>query len=157
MQRFRFLFVALTLFAGTLAAQPGYTVKLTLASQSACTNSPALSLATDASASSLGSGAGAFLGRATISDFSVTRISDDCSIALFRGLFLGTRLQTVTIAVFSGPTEVLRFTLSNAAVTGVSESESLNGAPTEKVAFTFDRIEILDVLTTHFVIFDKRF
>src|SRR5438309_168319 len=100
MRNFCSLFGGLALLAGTLAAQPAYTIKLTVAGPSGCTNAPALSLGTDASASVIGSGAGASLGRTTFGGFSLTRSFDDCSIALLRALFLGSHLPPVTISVF---------------------------------------------------------
>ncbi|MBZ5584783.1 MAG: type VI secretion system tube protein Hcp [Acidobacteriia bacterium] len=150
------LSVGLALFLGTAAAQPGYNIKLTVSSQTACTNAPVLSLATDAAVGVNAGAGGSVTGRITITDFSLTRVSDDCSIALFRALFMVTRLPTVTISAFTGATEVLRFTLTNAIVTGIAESEPTGAPPAEKVTFIFDRIEILDVVTNHSVGYDRR-
>jgi type VI protein secretion system component Hcp len=135
-------------------AQVPFNVKVTVSGQVACTNSPALTLGTNAilTVNNGGSSRSSVL---SISDISITRLFDGCSIALYKALFQVTRLPTVTISAFNGTTEILRITLSNAGVTGVSDSAASNTPLTEKVTFNFERIEIHDLVTNTSVGYDQ--
>jgi type VI protein secretion system component Hcp len=139
--------------ASSCLAQVTFGVKVTVAGQPACNNAPAITLGTNAVliASNAGAGRASSL---NISDVSLTRPFDGCSVALYKALFQDTRLQTVTISAFNGTTEVLRLTLSNAAVTGVSDASASNAPLTEKVTFSFEKIEIFDVATNTRVGYD---
>jgi type VI protein secretion system component Hcp len=143
----------LVVMASSCLAQVTFGVKVTVAGQPACNNAPAITLGTNAVliASNAGAGRASSL---NISDVSLTRPFDGCSVALYKALFQDTRLQTVTISAFNGTTEVLRLTLSNAAVTGISDASASNAPLTEKVTFSFEKIEIFDVATNTRVGYD---
>ena len=143
----------LVVMASSCLAQVAFSVKVTVAGQPACNNAPALTLGTNAVliASNAGAGRASSL---NISDVSLTRPFDGCSIALYKALFMETRLQTVTLSAFSGTTEVLRITLTNAGVTGIADATASNAPLTERVTFNFEKIEIFDVATNTRVGYD---
>ena len=143
----------LVVMASSCLAQVSMSVKMTVAGQPACNNAPALTLGTNAVliASNAGAGRASSL---NISDVSLTKPVDGCSIALYKALFQETHLQTVTISAFNGTTEVLRITLTNAGVTGIADAAAANAPLTEKVSFSFERIEIFDVATNTRVGYD---
>ena len=146
----------LVVMASSCLAQVAFGVKVTVAGQPACNNAPALTLGTNAVliASNAGAGRSSSL---NISDVTVVRPFDGCSIALYKALFMETRLQTVTLSAFSGTTEVLRITLTNAGVTGIADATASNAplTETERVTFNFEKIEIFDVATNTRVGYDQ--
>jgi type VI protein secretion system component Hcp len=143
----------LVVMASSCLAQVTFSVKVTVAGQPACNNAPALTLGTNAVLIA-GNAAASRAASLNISDVSLARPFDGCSIALYKALFSEMRLQTVTISAFNGTTEILRLTLSNAGVTGVSDATASNAPLTEKVTFSFEKIEIFDVATNTRVGYD---
>jgi type VI protein secretion system component Hcp len=143
----------LVVMASSCLAQVTFSVKVTVADQTACNNAPALTLGTNAVriASNAGASRASSL---NISDVSLTRPFDGCSVALYEALFTGKLLPAVTISTFTGTTEILRLTLSRAVVTGVSDAATSNAPSTERVTFAFERIEIFDVATNTKVGYD---
>lgn len=147
----------LIVVAGICPAQSPFNIKLTVSGQTACTNSPALTMGTSANLvvnNNGASGQGAGAGTLNLSDVTLTKLVDSCSVALYRLLFTGAHIPTVTISAFNGTVEALRITLTGALVTGMSDTAASNAPTSEKVTLDFDRIEILDVVSNTSVGYD---
>jgi type VI protein secretion system component Hcp len=140
--------------SGWAQVPSSFSVKLTVSGVAACNNSAALTLGTNATFTASSNTGTPRAGSINVSDISLTRTFDGCSIALYNALFTEKRLQSVIISAFNGTTEVLRVTLTNAGVTGISDAAATNAPLAEKVSFNFDRIEFFDVVTNTRVGYD---
>jgi type VI protein secretion system component Hcp len=143
-----------------IASIPGFAqsrTTVTFSHGAACSGTPfgppafnALAVAMKStSLSTTGAGAGA--GRLTFDDITITRDVDDCSVSLYGLQFQEQHIKSVTISlqnlVNGVYKEALRISLTDALITSMSDAESGNAAPIERVTLTFSMITILDPAT----------
>ena len=90
-------------------------------------------------------------------DISLTKQFDACSISLYQMIFFGTRVPSAVISFFAsqnGP-EVIRVTLTGAWVTSVADSDSKQAGHAETVTLSYEKIDILDLLTNTHTSYDR--
>ena len=91
-------------------------------------------------------------GKPTASPVVISKAVDSCSIPLTLQAFRGSVVPTVTITLSappsaSGPAKAaMIITLTNAAVTALSDSDQSGGSLAEKVSLVYEKIEIQDLL-----------
>lgn len=154
------LLAALVVVASPGLAQSRTTV--TFSDGTPCAGSPsgppafvAASVAVKASVpkSTGGSGGsgGPTTGPVVFDDISFTKPLDDCSVSLYSLLFREQRIKSVVISfqnyTIYGWKEALKITLGAAFLSSISDTDTVNAAPVERVAFSFDTITILDPVT----------
>lgn len=158
--RFLFPLVAVLAITGTpclaqLPPAPPSSVSVTFSSGGSCNSAPnpafaALSLAQRITAPApVGSASGgAKAGSLSFDDVVLTKNIDDCSVLLYSLLFKVSPVRSVVLSLKNSfGTEIMRITLSDAFITSISEAESLNSMPSERLTLAYRMIVILDPLT----------
>jgi len=136
-------FIASLFAVASCLAQGSITVTLTTPTQSSATCTfAATSISEDVNRASGVPGSFVF------DAITLTKAIDKCSVPLYHALFVGTAITKVVISFFNSSngatgTEVLRLTLANSTVTGVTDADSAIG-PVEKLTLQYKIITIFD-------------
>jgi hypothetical protein len=149
------VFALLAVAAHPCLAQPASRTVVTFSDGTACAGSPAPSfdaLSVVVKANSPTSAAGAGPGsRVTFDDVAITRNVDDCSVPLYVLIFQQQLVRTVTISfqnmVAGSYKEALRITLNDVLLDSLSDTESNNVVPQEKITLKFHNATIFDPVT----------
>jgi type VI protein secretion system component Hcp len=94
-------------------------------------------------------GAGNSIGKASLSDVTITKRTDSCSPVLFGDVVMGGKLKKVTILQQDGnKDDVFQLTLEEVVISSYQLSgDEAHEVPTEQLTFNYKKITITDMIT----------
>jgi type VI protein secretion system component Hcp len=143
-------FVIAFLAVASCLAQGGGSIKVTItagAPSTSCTFA-ATSVSEDITRTVSTTGGGITTGKPAFGPIILTKVIDKCSVPLYKSLFTGATVRLVVVSLFDSTngaagTEVLRLTLTNSIISGITDADSAIG-PAEKVTLAYAAITIFD-------------